>query len=83
MVAKTTNPSEPHLRTISVPGSARQFVHTDMIAIITEAEPKTDFNQAGSRLIGTMLEAKAPASAIARALIKASRETGLPVLKSA
>lgn len=80
MVARTNDASSPHIRINPVNGSARQFVHKGMLAIVTSAEPCTEFNQAGSRLIGTMLDQNASRFSVGRALIQASRETGLPVL---
>lgn len=79
----TTDANVPHLHINRVPGGPRQLVHKDMLAIVTAAEPKTEFNQAGSRLIGTMLDANSPSFAIRRALVQASKETGLPVLAAA
>ena len=84
MTVKTiSDPTKPHVKAQPVAGGSRQFVHTDMIAIVTDAEPKTEFNGAGSRLIGELLPSDAPSFTVRRALVKAAQETGLPVFKPA
>ncbi len=83
MIKKTSDSSVPHLDVNPVSGGSRQYVHTDMYAIVKKGLPTTDFNQAGSELFGTMIPKTNNTVRLRRELVKAARATGLPVYKAA
>lgn len=82
MTLKTSDKTVPHIGVNYVPGSNRQFVHTDMLAVVTKAMPTTEFNQAGSELI-TLVPSSDNTVALRRALVSAAKKTGLPIFKAA
>ncbi len=82
MTFRTTDFSKPHLKVNTVPGSSRQFVHTDMWAIVRDGLPRTEFNQAGSDLVKLVNKTEGTRT-LSKELVKAHRETGLPVAKVA